>query len=299
MDLEELKAFIAVADRGSFLAAADELYLSRTTLRRQIDSLEVKAGVPLFRRTRAGVALTEAGAVLWARGRVLVQEAQALLSSVRDVGLEPAGTLSIVVPPGLPVHLLAPLFALVRARIPRVAIRVRISDDPTSELLGDVDIAVSFGIVAPEGPWETRVLMDVQERLVASESYLARHGVPAVIDDLARHTLLSWQAPGGDPKVWTLVDGGTFVVEPALISTDIHLLRLCALSGQGIAFIPDAFVPEAPEASGKARAVLDGVVGRRRQLQLIVPAALGNVPKIQRFVELVDSIIRPLVARVG
>ena len=86
-------------------------------------------------------------------------------------------------------------------------------------------------------------------------------------------------------------------MEPALVSTDIHFLRLCALGGSGIAFIPDAMVPEAPEARGTATYVLPGVVGRRRQFQLITPAALANIPKIQRFVELVDLATRPIAKK--
>ena len=88
MDLEELRAFLAVADTGSFLTAAKSLRLSRATLRRRIDQLEARAGVLLVDRTRAGATLTEAGSVLATRGRQMVQEASAL--SIRSaVGCRP------------------------------------------------------------------------------------------------------------------------------------------------------------------------------------------------------------------
>ena len=82
MDLEELRAFLAVADSGSFLTAAKTLRLSRATLRRRIDQLEARAGVLLVDRTRVGVMLTEAGSVLAARGRLMVQEAGGLIEDV-------------------------------------------------------------------------------------------------------------------------------------------------------------------------------------------------------------------------
>ena len=102
MDLEELRAFLAVAETGSFLTAAKSLRLSRATLRRRIDQLEARAGVLLVDRTRMGAALTEAGSVLAARGRLMVQEASALLESVREAGAEPSGTLRVQLPVGLP-----------------------------------------------------------------------------------------------------------------------------------------------------------------------------------------------------
>src|SRR5262245_28360838 len=121
MDLEELRAFLQVVEQGSFLAAADALTVSRTTLRRRVGSLEVRAGVPLLESTQQGVVLTDAGRVLAARGRMLEEEANALIASVREVGQEPSGVLRIALPVGLPPHVLAPLLVAVRATYPRLA----------------------------------------------------------------------------------------------------------------------------------------------------------------------------------
>ena len=76
--------------------------MSRATLRRRIDQLEARAGVHLVDRTRLGAPLTEAGKVLAARGRLMVNEASALLASVREAGSEPAGELRVLLPIGLP-----------------------------------------------------------------------------------------------------------------------------------------------------------------------------------------------------
>src|SRR5437763_16611588 len=124
MDLEQLRAFLAVVETGSFLTAARSLKLSRATLRRRIDELEARAGIPLLERTRMGAVVTEPGRVLAARGRLLVQEAGAVLQSVREIGSAPSGTLRIMLPAGLPPHVLTPLFALMRMRYPKLAFRV-------------------------------------------------------------------------------------------------------------------------------------------------------------------------------
>ena len=96
MDLEELRAFVAVAETGSYLAAADSLAMSRTTLRRKVDSLEARAGVALVEGTPRGIVLTDAGKALASQGHRMMQEMRAVLSSVRDLGSTPRGTLRAV-----------------------------------------------------------------------------------------------------------------------------------------------------------------------------------------------------------
>src|SRR5690349_12645527 len=118
MDLEELRAFISVVETGSFLGASRSLGVSRTTLRRHVASLEARAGVPLLDVVRQGVQPTEAGQTLVHHGRTMMQEAGALLASIREVGHAPSGTLRVVLPVGLPPHLLTPLFGAVRSAYP-------------------------------------------------------------------------------------------------------------------------------------------------------------------------------------
>ena len=87
MNLDELRAFLAVAELGSMAAAAERLGLSRATLRRRVNALEARAGVDLFERDHQGARLTLAGAVLQRRGAALLDESQALLRSLS--GYEP------------------------------------------------------------------------------------------------------------------------------------------------------------------------------------------------------------------
>ncbi|NUP13345.1 MAG: LysR family transcriptional regulator, partial [Polyangiaceae bacterium] len=215
VDLEELRAFLNVVDAGSFLAAADSLGVSRTTLRRRIEGLEARAGVQLIKNTPRGIIVTDAGQVLAKRGRVMVQDVGVLVSSLRKIGGQPEGVLNVVMPVGLPPHLLTPLFAALRAAYPALRVSCRISDDPLQEPLEDVDIAVHFGDEEPPSPWLSYVIMRVRRWLVASTEYLARRGTPKDIEQLRMHELLAWRAPRTDGSIWPLVSGSTFRVEPA------------------------------------------------------------------------------------
>lgn len=285
MDLEELRAFLAVAETGSFLAAEQRLGMPRATLRRRVEALEARAGVPLVLRTRQGVSLTPAGASLADRGRLMAQEAAALVASVRELGREPVGVLRVQLPPGMPPQVLTQLFAMIRGAYGKLAVRVRLRDDPMSGLLDDVDLAIHVGEQTPPGPWISHEIVRVREWLIAHADYLAARGTPARVEDLAGHELFAWEAPGGDPRAWPLVGGGTVSVNPALVATDIHLLRQCALAGLGIALVPDAGFDDPGVAPGKLVPVLADKVGRERVFRVVVPRALADLPKIRAVLQ--------------
>lgn len=294
MDLEELSAFLKVVDAGSFLAAADSLGVSRSTLRRRVGALEARAGVPLLESSSSGVILTEAGRALQNRGKTMIEEASALIASVREIGKEPAGTLRVMLPVGLPPHLLSPLLGLLRERLPRLSLHASFSDDPLLESIVDVDCFVHYSANAPTGPYISYVLFRPRQWLVASRQYLDKRGTPESIEALQRHDLLAWQAPNDDPCVWSTLQGATFRVEPILVATDVHFLRRCCMQNLGIGYVPDIMIPDPEMIRDNLVPVLPDIVGCERVVRLSVPKALAEVPKVKMVLELARQFLQAL-----
>ncbi|MCY1056786.1 LysR family transcriptional regulator [Nannocystis sp. SCPEA4] len=285
MDLEEFRAFLGVVETGSFLAAATSLNMARATLRRRVEALEARAGVPLLERSARGVVVTEAGAVLAARGRHVLQEASALVASVREIGREPVGVLRVLMPMGLPPHALTPLFAALREAFPRLSLQLRFSEDPVHGALEDVDVLVHFGPEGPEGPWLSHEVWRLREWLLASSEYLERRGTPKTLEDLAGHELLAWAPPGEDPRVLPTLTGESIEVEPTLVSADVHCLRQMVLAGHGIGFVPDALLPDPGVPDGLVVPVLPELIGRQRGLHVVFPAAQAGLPKLRAILQ--------------
>lgn len=286
-----MRSFLRVVESGSFLAAADALGVSRTTLRRRVGSLEARVGVALLESSQQGVTLTEAGRTLAKRGRVLLEQASAVVSSVREVGNEPSGLLRVSLPCGLPPHFVVPLFAALRSAFPRIAVETRVGDDPLGGTLEGVDFVLHFDEGHLRGRWISHVFVRVPERLIAATTYLEAHGTPRTIDDLAKHTLLTWRPPGEDPRMWPSRLGGRIPVEPALVSSDVHFVRQCALAGLGIALVPDAMLPDPGVPDGVLVGVLPGVVGRDRSVRASVPEALAETPNIKMVLDRARSFL--------
>lgn len=81
-----VNTFIQVADSGSFSSASEKLYLSKVSVMNQINSLESRIGVQLFRRTHQGVSLTEAGKVFYKSALELIHISENIVHETRKTG---------------------------------------------------------------------------------------------------------------------------------------------------------------------------------------------------------------------
>jgi DNA-binding transcriptional LysR family regulator len=108
MELRQVAYFVMVADTGNFLRASDELYISQSSLSKQIIALEKELDCTLFDRSKRKIALTPAGEAFLGYARPLLQTYQAMLSGMAQYRITP--TLNIVAIPviaqyGIPAYL--------------------------------------------------------------------------------------------------------------------------------------------------------------------------------------------------
>ncbi|MDP2316896.1 MAG: LysR family transcriptional regulator [Pseudomonadota bacterium] len=285
MDLEELRVLLAVAESGSVLGASARLKVTRTTLRRRLESLEARVGAPLVFRGPSGAALTEAGEVVARHARTILDESAALLASARETGATAGGLLRVLLPVGLPPHALVLLHSALRAAHPRLSVEARYAEDPVGTTLTEVDLVFHFGDRLATGPWITRVVHPMTERLLASPGYLAARGTPRTPADLDGHDLLVWRRPGADARALPTLDGGAMPIAPTVVATDVHLLHTLAAAGSGLAFVPDGRIPDPTLPPDALVPVLPDHVGRDCPLRMVVPQPLARAPKVRTVLE--------------
>jgi LysR family transcriptional regulator, nitrogen assimilation regulatory protein len=110
LDLRQLRTFVAVAETGSFSAAAAALRIAQSALSRQVQALEATCRGRLMERGARGVVLTEAGALLLTRARFLLAEAASTISEISELNNEPSGLVRVAAPPSFG-DILFPLLA--------------------------------------------------------------------------------------------------------------------------------------------------------------------------------------------
>lgn len=234
---KQISAFVAVATRGSLSAAARADNVTPAIIGRRLDALEQRLGVRLLTRTTRRLTLTfEGQAFLEDCQRVLNDLANAE-ASVSLGGIKASGYLRISAPAGFGrLHVAAHVAGFIDAN-PEVTVGLDLSDRIVDLLNEGIDCAVRIGELADASLVRVR-LGDMQRVVVASPAYVAQHGAPASIDDLARHECLSL----GQQRGWTFRDPQapetaiTVKVAGRLECNDGAVLREWALAGRGLAW---------------------------------------------------------------
>src|SRR5690606_28565368 len=187
MDIvDQLKAFVATAQTGSFTAAADQLGISNRLTSKYVAELEARLSVRLFQRTTRKVGLTSAGEGLMARAPAILEELDAVLAEVTEGSGGLTGTIRVSAPVTLGEVYAAGMLGRFAEAHPGLTVDLRLSDQYADLAREGIDLAFRIGRF-DMASLMVRRLGVFHSVLVASPDYLARRGVPDAPSDLESH----------------------------------------------------------------------------------------------------------------
>jgi DNA-binding transcriptional LysR family regulator len=242
---QEMKAFAAVVDAGSFVRAAEALNASKTAVSRLVGELEARLGVRLMQRTTRKLSLTDEGAAFHARCKELlagVDEAEAEITAHAG---EVVGQLRINVPVSFGLMHLAPLWADFLRQHPKVTLEVSLVDRFVDLVDEGYDLAIRIARL-PSSSLVSRLLTSTRMVLCASPEYLRQHGQPTVPADLGAHPVLAYTLlASGDSWEFDGPEGRVSVkVTPRLQSNNGETCMAAALRHQGVILQPSFLVAQ-------------------------------------------------------
>lgn len=254
-----LHSLVVLGSVGSFTATAVRLGLSKGAVSQRIAELERAAGVPLVHRTTRSVRLTEAGQTLVDSMQDAFADIERSFAGVRDLAVEPKGLLRITAPVALGRQQIVPRLKKFFHQFPGIRIELEFSDRLTPLAQEGFDLAIRHASSAPDThvAW---TLCQTHAVLVASQSYLKKHGAPADPESLSEHDCLHYLRPSEKP-VWSLERRRSadrrrnVALKGPFAANNSEALRQAALDGLGIALLPD-FSAQQDLASGKLERVL-------------------------------------------
>jgi DNA-binding transcriptional LysR family regulator len=231
----------------------------------RIADLESAAGVKLVQRTTRSVRLTEAGQRLVDDTRPSFEQIAQTFAQVLDLAGVPSGLLRVTAPAAFTRQQLMPRLGDFLRDYPEVRLELDLSDRLSSLATEGFDLAIRHTATPPDThvAWS---LCTTHSVLVASRSYLRRHGVPATPEDLLRHNCLHYPR-ARDTPAWTFEPIGpqhgtehtaervTIPVSGSLSANNSEALRDAALAGLGITLLPD-FSAQTSLQAGKLVQVL-------------------------------------------
>lgn len=254
--LAGIETFITVADCQSFSAAAEQLRLSKAMVSKQIQHLEHLLGTRLLHRTTRHLRLTDAGTAYLAGCRRILGDLAELEQEIGQFSDQPHGMLKVLAPTSFGSFQLAPVIAEYAQRHPSVQVQLTLSDRPVGLMEEGVDVAVQIGALA-DSSLVARRIADVRLLVCATPEYLARHGTPLALADLAQHNCLRY-SQGQRKGLWLFRDAGkavTLRVHGDFEATTGDAVRMAALGSLGLVQLPSYMVGE-DIAAGRLRAVL-------------------------------------------
>ncbi len=238
-----------LAQQGSYTAAAARLGVSKAAMSQRIAELERAARVPLVQRTTRSVRLTEAGQRLVDNTRASFEQIEHSFAQVRDLADVPSGLLRVTAPVAFARQQLAPRLADFLREYPDVRLELDMSDRLSTLATEGFDLAIRHTARPPDThvAW---TLCSTHSVLVASKTYLRRAGTPHSPAELQDHNCLHYLR-AQDTPTWTLArvkikaksnandQRITVPVKGQLAANNSEALREAALTGLGIALLPD------------------------------------------------------------
>ncbi|GAB5463340.1 LysR family transcriptional regulator [Hoeflea alexandrii] len=290
-DWNQVRAFLATAEKGSFSGAARALNTTQPTIGRQVNALEASLGVTLVERSARGLNLTEAGRNLLDHVRAM-GEAATLISMAADGSSQDiTGEVTVTGTDLLSTFVLPGVLLPLREAAPRVRVRILPSSEQKNLAGRDADIAIRH--VRPDQPdLIARHLGDFRANLFATAAYLDRVGRPERLRDIADYDFVG----NADPKrLMAPLHNMGIPIRPesfVMSSPDTVVAWELVKAGYGVSMLPEALADAEP--------VLERVIADFPSLEFPIWLVTHRELQTSRRIRVVfDTLARGLAERLA
>lgn len=239
----DLLAFLAVADEGSFTKAAVKLGVSQSALSQNIRNLEERLGLRLLSRTTRRVAPTEAGERLRQSIAPRFQEIETELSALSELRDKPAGTIRITATEYAADTILLPKLARFLPEYPDINVEITIDYGLSDIVTQHYDAGVRTGEQIEKDMIAVRIGPDIRMAVVGSPAYFRGRPLPEKPQDLTEHNCINLRLPTrGGMYVWEFEKGNRELnvhVKGQLVLNGATQMMHAAIDGLGLAYVPE------------------------------------------------------------
>jgi len=284
LKLDGISSFVAIAESGSISEAARRLNLSKSVVSERLAELERMLGASLLHRTTRKVSLTEDGTAFLEKAARIMRAVEEAVADMAERRGTLSGPLRVSAPATFGRMHLGPALYPFLAQHPKLELTLDLNDRRVDAAADGYDAVVRHGALEDSRlvAWQ---LAPSRRLLVASPDYLARHGIPSTLNELANHRGIFYINRG--VADWTFQDEeGARVVRAtvALRSNNGDMMRDAAIAGLGIALLP-TFIASAEIRSGALRVIDIGLQAAAEYIYVAHPEGRRASAKLRAFAE--------------
>lgn len=259
VSLDRFDTFKAVVEAGSLTAAADLLGQTRAVVSFNLKRLEAELGVTLLTRSTRKLALTDAGERFYLRCLRTLDEARLAIEEARSEHTQLKGTLRITTTVEFALAQVVAALEVFRQQHPQLNVHLSTSSTHADLISERFDVAIRLGRMLDSNLRAVQ-LSTFEIFAVAAPVLIERHGSAATLAALeslptlghGRVPELTISDPEGVEHVYSPKPGKT-----AIVADNSATLRAFALSGQGVAILPEWLVDEDLQAGRLVRLLAD------------------------------------------
>jgi DNA-binding transcriptional LysR family regulator len=297
---DDLAVFSRVAELASFTQAAQTLGCPKASVSAAVQRLEAALGTRLLQRTTRRVALTHDGRLAYERGQDLLADLEDLQTLFRADAAGLRGRLRVDLPMGSARHLVIPRLPEFLAAHPQLELELSTTDRRVDLVREGFDCVLRVGTLA-DSSLVARPLGAMRMINLASPGYLAQHGTPATLDDLAHHRLVHYAATlGARPTGFEVAEGDPPVVRfvpmaGALTVNNSEAYMAACLAGLGLVQVPESGM-HSLRASGRLVEVLPGHRAAPMPVSLLVAHRRHLPRRVQAFMQWLSALMTEALA---
>ena len=290
--LDAMSVLLAAVESGSLSKASRDLRLPLATVSRKVAELEAHLKATLLIRSAKGLELTPAGRSYVTAAKSILEQLTEAERAAAGEYIEPKGDLVVTAPIMFGRMHMLPVVTRFLEAYSEVSVGFVMTDRIAHFLEDQVDIALRIGPLPDSNLIATR-LGAVRHVICASPEYLAANGIPATLDDIAKHRVISFQSVSA-LSTWVFELGGaeTPVSFRSRLSVNtIDAAIDAALSGAGMVRAVSYQIVDHVRA-GRLAVVLEDFEPQLRPVHLVYDSQNRLPLKLRAFVDFVVPRLR-------
>ncbi|WP_454715170.1 LysR family transcriptional regulator [Caulobacter segnis] len=283
MDLVDVGVFVEAARVGSLAAAARRLGIAPMAASRRLAALEQEVGARLVHRTTRALSLTAEGEAFLPHAQAMLEDQTAALAAIRPSSAGASGILRVTASAPFGRKMVAPMIPAFMRANPDLQVDLQVTDAITDIVASGIDVAIRIAVLRDNSLIARR--LDANPRkLYASPAYVAEHGAPKILADLADHQCLAitgvshWTFMVGDKPVQQRVAG-------RFTASGVETVHMACLGGLGITMLSDWNIREDVAAGRLVEIPLADAVLESWSIWAVYPSARLVPAKTRLFID--------------
>ncbi|KPW74161.1 LysR family transcriptional regulator [Pseudomonas amygdali] len=297
MQISDIEVFAAIASSRSLSEAARRLGLSPMAISRRLAALENDLGVRLFHRTTRSVSLTPEGEVFLPHAKTMLHASETARATLKGDTGTASGVLRVTAPSVFGQTVIMPLLPVLMQENPALSIDLTLSDSIVDIVGMGIDVAIRIATIR-DSALVARSLAPNPRVVCASPDYLARHGKPALLEELRHHPCIALHAM----PWWSFTKNGepiTIRAQGPFSANSVEAVRTACKQGMGLAMLTYWDVRQEINEGSLQQVDFEDAIPEQLSVTAVLPTRQRVPHRVRLFIDRLEAALKSKAGAAG